>query len=237
MSNKYVGVTLLFASRQEGRLEAWLKSYIIPGTSRQEVVEKADRIRKSQETGRADQPGDFVAYLGLEDVFCVGGPVRHGALLGRTTLWERDTLEGAESLVKQPDDFAFHEQQKDYEGKWYLADPVYFVGLPEEEDLNRSISCHALIESTDQAKVIPRAFAVAESAEFQQQIMACDFEGLRRDQLRFVGFEDIRVVSEDVEKGGAFLFLAREFDSMRKIRALRIKEEELRGFFNEPPPP
>jgi hypothetical protein len=119
----------------------------------------------------------------------------------------------------------------EYSGKWYLATPVYFAEDPDDADLLRTISCHALIESSDKSAVVPLSEAVAVCRPFREKIAACDVEGLAPDSLVFVGFEDITVIEEDVTQGGTFLFLVREFETMRQIRALRIKEEKLSGFF------
>lgn len=223
MNEHYVGASLLFVKREDQILEVILKSYVLKSNTYQEAIEEAKAIGDKQNIYRKFE------YIGIEDVFRVVGPIEEGALLGRMTIWEQ-TLQNAKDLVLEPDKFTFSTQLNGFSGKWYLATPIYFVQAEDTED-SRSISCYCLIESSDSSRVIERSLIITKSEEFKNKIVQCDFEGLAFDELKFLGFEDIQVIYDDIQSGGAFIKMSKCFNSMEEIRSLIIDEEKLQGFF------
>jgi len=223
MNEFNVGATLLFVKRENQILEAVLKSYVLKNSTYQDVIEETKAIGEKQDIYCKFE------YIGIEDVFRVVGPIEEGALLGRMTIWEQ-TLQDAKDLVLEPDKFTFNTQLNGFSGKWYLVTPIYFVQAEDTED-SRSISCHCLIESSDSSRVIEKSFLIAKSKEFKDKIIECDFEGLAFEELKFIGFEDIQVIYDDIHSGGAFMKMSKCFDSMDEIRSLVIDEEKLQGFF------
>lgn len=223
MNEYYVGVSLLFVKREDQILEAILKSYILKSDTYQDVVQEIKAIGEKQNIYNEFE------YIGLEDIFRVVGPIKEGALLGRMTIWDL-TLQNAKNLVLKPDKYTFNSQLDGFSGIWYLAIPIYFVQEEDIED-SRSISCYCLIESTNSSRVIEKSLLIAQSKEFKDKIIECDYEGLAFDELEFLGFEDIQVVYDDIQSGEAFMKISKRFDTMDEIRSLIIDDEKLYGFF------
>ena len=229
MNEHLVGVTLLFFMREDQVLKGILKSYVLSSDSIEEVRIEANLIGEKQNVFDSRKNEYSFKYLGIEDIFKVIGPVEHGAMLGRMTIWDQ-TIEEARKLVLDSSQFAMHSQLDSFSGKWYLATPAYFVNTHDPEEL-RSISCLCLIESQDPSSVIEKATCVSTSHEFKSKIVEAECEGLELDELFFLGFEDIKAESDDIQNGGAFLQLYKEIDSIEEIEDLLADEDEISGFF------
>ena len=229
MKNIYTGATLLFVDRKKKQLEAVLKSYVLKSSTYDEIIEEARFVGEKQNNYNSQNKEYDFEYIGIEDIFQVVGPIEEGALLGRMTLWEQ-TLQDAKLLINKSEEYNFSEKQNEFFGKWYLATPVYYVEEEEIED-SRTISCHALIESRNSSLVIKKALAIAESIEFLNKIVSCDCEGLDHEDLKFLGFEDILAVHEDIQSGGEFLDMGKEYRKIEEIHELLLDNEEIINFF------
>ncbi len=234
MNSQYIGITLMFALRTGGKMEGELQSYALPfrsrKTARQEILSSAEEIGTAQVTGTvAAGDEDFVDYLGIEDLFCVVGPLRNGALLSRSTLYSQ-TPADASALIIAPEHFDYHDSGWPNRGE-YVADAVFFVDDLQDEEMRRIIVASALVTARQQGQVVESASMVVQSMDFKQKIVQLDIDGLAIDELQFVGFEDINLVVEDIHQNGAYAILVKEIESIDEIRNQLLDEKEIRDFF------
>ena len=190
----------------------------------------AEEIGTAQVTGNVvavDE--DFVEYLAIEDIFSVVGPLRNGALLSRSTLYSQ-TPADASALIIAPEHFGYHDSARPNRGE-YVADAVFFVDDLQDEEMRRIIVASALVTARQLSLVVESASMVVKSMGFKQKIVQLDSEGLALDELQFVGFEDINLVSEDIHQNGAYAILAKEIESIDELRSQLLDEEEIRDYF------
>lgn len=227
--HKYsIGATLIFAGKDNSTYTAILKSYVLSSHTCKEMLDEAKEIGKNQTFINMNGETARLEYIGIEDVFRVYGPIKEGALLGRMTLYNKN-LNKAKRLVKNPEQFTLNEQLKEFVGKWYLAVSLYYIHSNDPESI-RIISCYCLVETADSAKVVDRSLLIANSSAFQDKIVESDMEGLAKNELHFVGFEDIFVVYDDIQHGGSFMKLSKTFQSIDSIRSI-IDDEKIHDFF------
>jgi hypothetical protein len=232
MSQKYVGLTLLFAVTKTGSVEGRLNSYIAPYRARQsareEVTAAAAEIGARQVAATRDR--EKVEYLGIEDVFCVVGPIGHGMLLGRSTLWDHHDPRAMTKLLRAPSDYSLHRRPA-RQGTLYMASLLYFHDDLRDEADSYGVACLALIEAQVRSAVPGLADAVANSQSFLRSISRCDALSLDADALQYVGIEDIEVLAEDPRRGGAFQRLSREVASVDELHEMLASREDIEGFF------
>jgi hypothetical protein len=223
-----VGVTLVFLSQTGKTIEAVLKSYVLNSKIEQDIFDEAYRIGKNQNS-RGVMSGTTLKYLGIHDLFVVYGPIRHGVLLCRNTEWGK-SIDYAKGRTVDPNAMSYLKQLPDYRGGYFLATPVYFVDHKRDSDAMLVVA-EVLVEATDYSSVFELSKSVAVSDGFLRRLAHSDLEGNAPNSFKFLGFEDIQVIYEDPTKGGAFMHVSSEYDSIEELQSLIITPEEIQGFF------
>ncbi len=226
MRQDYVGVTLLFIDRRSYDFEAVLMSFIINGLTYSDVIRELKELGEKYNVYDEKNRLFTFKYIGIEDIFQIVGPIGKGSLLGRTTIWDQ-SFQDAKNIISEPDKYTLHEQMNDFQGKWFLAVPVYYVKSVSKEN-GRIISCNCLVKSSD---TVINTENLVTSNNFMEKIIRCDSENLKLNELNFIGFEDISVVYGDVQKGEPFMKMAKKFKSLTDIYSMVIHDEEIVSFF------
>jgi hypothetical protein len=103
-----VGITILYSATKEKNLLGVLKSYVVECNDKYSVIELAHERAKEQI--KSIHPG--YKFIGIEDVFTVTGKIQEGELMGRSTLFDIESLDKARELVNDNIDFTIEKNNK-----------------------------------------------------------------------------------------------------------------------------
>lgn len=223
--SKYTGVTLLYFS-PEG--QAVQKSIITTVRTLDELERKLSQIRKKTEK---DIKAKGSTYIGIKDVFEINGPLKQGAILGRSILWSYKTLEAAKKLLKPESDFWINMGTK-RPVKQYIAEIVFLLSSPIKFDDRRTIVCNVLIDSS---KAMDEAIKVGGAPELRERLyrVLLQYEPDLTNELKFVGIANIRFAYDKVAVGKCFEALCKKEKSLISAKKLIAPASRFTSFFKE----
>ncbi len=120
----HIGITLLYSVLEVKNLVGVLKSYVVKCQDKTSVIDIAQK--KAEEQINLFYPN--YTYIGIEDVFTVTGEVVEGELMGRSTLYDVDSVSKAKKLVNNID----YVNETKSNSEYYCANLVYFYEGNEE---------------------------------------------------------------------------------------------------------
>jgi hypothetical protein len=219
ISKPYIGITLTFASRTEGRLAIEDVSFLIKASTLKEAISVAKKIGEKRSRGSISHTKDFIKYLGIYDIFGVVGPLGHGAMMGQTSKFSYKSLYKVKRLLARYTDYTINQKGCDTAvNDLYIVKFVYFLGAPVPYQSRRALVCWGIIKSHDKSKILNESIKLAQSAKFKQKIILRDYEKIfSSDVLQFVGVNDIRPLFEKLREGNYFL---NGYKGMKKISDL-----------------
>ncbi len=94
-----MGVTLLFGCRSQNKYLGILNSYVVQARNRAQLKKKAMELGRAEAPHFCSEKNGSCTFIGLYDVYGVKGPLRSGAILGRSSYWSRKTRPVAERQV------------------------------------------------------------------------------------------------------------------------------------------
>jgi hypothetical protein len=206
-----VGVSLLYARPSDGM--AFLDSHCVAAGSAKQL---RARVRELAARGCAQESSKF---LGIEDLYCVRGPLRSGGQLGMTPYEERRTLASAKRLVERAD-------RKLPRAKWLCAKPVYFV---ESTDGDYALLAFLLVKGD--ATGLRGVRRLASSASFLSSLKRTPPFESRDKRFRLVGFKGIQALNGDPRRGDPYEQLERRFRSLPKLRKMLMPRRSIEAFF------
>ncbi|MDD5681452.1 MAG: tetratricopeptide repeat protein [Candidatus Omnitrophica bacterium] len=221
---KYIGLTLIFAYRKKDGLEAEKISFLMRDEVLHNIRRDAERIGHKQET-RSNRG----KYMGIYDIFEINGPLKTGAIMGRTTLWSYKDIASAKKLIKPKEQFAIYVSKRPTADKRYIADAVYVLGISGKQNRQRILICYILLKSQSKKTVFKDAIAIARSRQLKMKIESI----LLQDDpsvpngLKFIGFGDICPVPEKIAIGNFFERAYRKFNKLSSIRKLVMTDKQI----------
>jgi len=189
-----VGITLLYSILEKGRNIGVLKSYVIDCLDKYSVIQEAEKKAKQQ----VDLRHPNYKFLGIEDVFTVTGEVREGELMGRTTLYDIDSVEVAKKMVMNDSDFA---KKSEYSSNNFCGSLIYFYEGDKEK---YAFTIYAITIGAIN-EVVKNLKDIATSGQFIKKIIDTSVESMEITKVSFLGIENINAITEDVTKGGSYL--------------------------------
>ena len=233
---QYVGITLRFAVGNEGQLTIDDVNFLIQEFTLARAIKTASKIGKERSYGEVSLHGDFMQYVGIDDIYRVAGPLGHGAMMGQTSKFSYKNIEKVKKVLGNHKDYIIYE--KDFDppvDNLYIAKFVYFLGAPIPYISRRALVCLGIVKSPDKNKVVDEAIKLAESSEFKRKITLRDYEErFSSDFLQFVDIYNISPVFEKLKVGNCFLGMYKRIRSLKDIQ--REKDalpdpKKFKGFF------
>ncbi|MEM6738431.1 MAG: hypothetical protein AAF620_20430 [Bacteroidota bacterium] len=212
-----VGITLLYSVLEESNLIGILKSYVIDCQNKYSIISEAQK--------KAEQQIDLLypnyKFLGVEDVFTVTGEVKEGELMGRSTLYDIDSIEEARKMVVNDTVFAIKAKNVI---NHYCGSLVYFYEGDEEK---YAFTINAITKG-EIKEVVENLKGLAASDKTINKIVKSSVESLDINKINFLGIEDINVITEDIAQGGSFLVLYNEeVQNEKELLSILPSKEEL----------
>ncbi len=192
-----IGITLLYSVTEGGNLLGALKSYVIECKDKSSLIEAA--YKKAEEQINLNYSN--YKFIGIEDVFSVMGKVAHGKLMGRSTLYDIDSIVKAKELIGREKDLDVRSQTNCYCGSL-----VYFY----EGEKGYAFTILAIVKGESKEAASKNLRDVATNSKTLNKIIENSVESIFINKIKFVGIEDINVITEDVENGGSFQVLFNE---------------------------
>jgi len=216
---KYAGVTLLFIYRNNEGLSAVQQNFITSATNLKELSREAALIAS---TVSKDVKNGDCTYLGVHDVFEVNGPLKQGAILGRSTLWSYKNINFAKKLLKPKTEFWIYKSKSKRPVKQFIAEIVFLLPSPIKYSDRRTIICNVLIESLTQANVYKKAISIGKSQELREKLFKVlfQFEPKLTNELIFIGIANIKYVYDKVGVGKCFEALSKNKRSVLSAKKL-----------------
>ena len=218
-----VGITLLYVLEQEELCGA-LKSYVVTcsdiNSLKSAVANKVNEQSKYYPTHK---------FLGLEDVFVVSGEVAEGELLGRTTFYELKREVEATKLLKDKNTYSSNFQTVAVGGDSFNVSLLYFNNNKIDENDSFAFSVITVLRAPDFFETEVKAIKIANSNEFLEKIINNSVYPLLRENISFLGIEDIAIVEENIERGGAYFVLYnKNIRSQNELKEIVLTEFEIK---------
>ncbi len=199
---KYVGITLLFLYQLDNHeTNVVLQSFIINVKNLKELNKEANqigiRVSKKFREGQCK-------YLGINDVFEVNGPLKTGAILGRSTLSSYKDIDSARRLLLPKSEYWINIDNKK-NVQQFIAEAVFLLPSPIKYSDRRSIICNVLIESSNDS-IFKNTVIVGKSQELKNKLfkVLLQYEPTLMNKLHFVGIANIKSVYDKVGVGKCF---------------------------------
>lgn len=204
----YIGVTLLFLdSNSNEKVNGVLKSIVLNTD--------LDSLNDNANTAGVEIGNHYkYDYLGINDVFMVSGKIEPGAVLGRMTYYELDSLKKAEKFLPE-----FYSCNPSESLRYYNANVFYFC--QNEQGQNFSISILTVVKGSNE-ELESKIEEIAQNQKFLKLIKDNSLEKLAN--MDFVGIEDIGEV--DLKFQTVQTFYA-QFDDLDELNSERISDKEI----------
>ena len=217
---EFIGVNLLFAEEDDKTVIGHLISFILHRHKTfTEIQSKCKNMAKKYITTQKKNKIK-VRYLGIEDVFGIVGPIENGALLGKASYFEYDTLSKAKSLIEKPESFYCN-----YEFNKYLAEAIFTA---KDDQGLFTISCLALIEEKVSSEAVEKAIKTIKSKKFRGKVRRLDNETL--NNLTFIGLRSLEDISSKDLMKEPFRWLYSEFTDIKELKE-KLSEKDVEAFY------
>ncbi len=210
MEQKFIGVTMLFAKKEDKSYKVVKSSYII---EKLEFKAFKDNIQsKILELIKTDFAG--YKYLGIDD-FYISEDEGEGNFLGRTSYYDDKTLNSSKKhiLTDLQLERAIEESKTD---KKINVSFVYFHEDEEGPEYNSTIIVHSQLTKS---KTLKSIIEIANSESFKEKICNFSVEELYINRLNFIGISELY----GVKKSGLFS-LYNNFDDIN-LKDFELVEE------------
>lgn len=224
-TRKSVGMTLLFSETKETRDLGVLKSYVRLCGSAEQASEIADSLGETEEESSQDTG---LTYLGLSDVFDVGGPAELGTILGRTTREDWTSLADIERESK--DLRSFSAECSNYRGDKFCVQLGFMS--PNSVLGYCGVSVLTFLTGSSLAEVLAEAGCIGRSADFRRQVAISASPPEDAETLQFVAVIDIAGLHENPFQGGAFEVLERPIDDEWSPEEELLHPDDLLSYFS-----
>ncbi len=215
IGTEFSGLTLLFVEDRPDGEFAVLKSFAVPGSSVVQAVQ-AGYVLGLKVKRFAKVPTE---YLGLSDVFAVGGAATTGQLVGRVTYDEWLTTEDVESARR-----AF---SPDLAGKSFRVELGMLAGRP----VRHGIAASTLVDASSAKEAETIARNIGDSPGFITKVAAAGSES--EEELLFVEVVGVTPVDVDPQMGGPFESVERLVGTSWEIADELIDEKDLADYFGD----
>jgi len=216
-----IGITLLHSVTEGNKLVGVLKSYVIECKDKHSVIDVA--YKKAKDQINLNFP-DY-KFLGIEDIFSVTGKVAHGELMGRSTLYDIDSIDKAKELIQSENDIDVKSQ-----ANYYCGSLIYFY----KGKKSYSFSILTIVRGESKEAAIINLRNVATDSKMLNNIIRYSVEPILINKIQFVGIEYINAITEDVDKGESFQILFNEeFKSEADLYSILPSKVELNDIIND----
>jgi hypothetical protein len=223
-----IGVTLLFSLQEDEIFYGLLKSYVI------ECKDKNNfhQVVTQKVSGKIKLHFSNQRFLGIEDVFSVSGKAEVGEVVGRSTLYDLQSINQAKGLVKKDSEYSFLQIEDNIINPYVCVSILYFY--EDNRNTNYTFSVLTLLKNADIKKVVPKAKEIAKSKSFLYKLLKLSANKMYVSKIKYIGIEDIYLVEEDVDNGEAFLVLRNsEIKCEEELLALLPTEVEIGEMLND----
>jgi len=216
-----IGITLLYSVTEENNLLGVLKSYVIECKDKYSVIDAA--YKKAEEQINLNYSN--YKFIGIEDVFSVTGKVAHGELMGRSTLFDIDSIDKAKELTRSEKDLDVSKQ-----ANYYCGSLVYFY----EGEKGYAFTILAIVKETSKESVFKTLRDEATNNKTLDKIIENSVDSIVKNKIKFVGIEDVNAITEDVDNGGSFQVLFNdEFNTEADLFSILPSKDELNDIIND----
>ena len=224
MKTKYIGVVLIFSCKKGKTLEGRLRYFLMNLIELTNIKRTAEKIGHKCEVAYKD-----CTYLGINDIFEVNGPIKTGAIMGRTTLWSYKDIASAKKLIRPTKHFSIYKYNPYTVDNSYIAEMVFFLQFPSKYDLRRTLVCNVLLKSQSKKRVVKDAVALGQSKQLLKKIkdVLLQYEAHIPGELAFIGLTDIYTIPERVKVGNSFRTLCKNFNKRSAIVKLAMIDKAI----------
>lgn len=205
-----------------------LNRYVVSVRTRARLRKIALDLGRVEAAHFSSAKGGQCTFVGLYDVYSVDGPLRSGAILGRSSYWSRKTRPIAERQVFSDRKLlaAVRENTTSRERADYLFKAVYLLSapaIPRRE--RRTIEAWLLVRGSSGNRLIELAKEIAAKRATAQRLLKMSDDRATPEALHFCGFAEAqKAFDSPVRVGGCFLSYVKNFNSVSRIRALIRKD-------------
>ncbi len=195
-----------------------MQSYVIDvdPLSEKNIKKAADAIVSTKEIEEGFE------YVGLEDLFYVGGGLSEGNLLGRTSYLEYNTKTLGKKLVRSQQRLV-SRNSAGQNIKYFNASLVYYYADPEDRSDSFSVIITTIIKASSNKAALSRTKEVAAGSKLQKQIVNNYVDDLTRENLYFLGIHELAPIEGSIRKGDAYqTFYNDSIKSRRKLTKMLL---------------
>lgn len=227
MKNRVCGITLLFASEQDSSslVEAQLKSYVVQLADWKSLNCIAKDI--ANDVCKKAFANENIKYLGIEDIFYVSGIFNQFEILGKSFIPECNTIKKAQELLIEEELYACNKFELSSSSKWYLVSLLYFYHDKDIKD-KLTISCSTPIYSKSIKDIKELVLKTANKEAFVNKIVTESLDEMNFRYLKYIGIENIHLITENPNDNGAFQVLYKDFNNIQEIKNILPKESDLK---------
>lgn len=206
----YLGITLLFKTKKDNPIEGILISCIIKFSLKKKNLQYSINLKVKEIIDHFDYE-----YIGINDIFYVTGLINSGEIIGRTTYYDYETLEKANTLIKSEEFIKYG--LKEVNVKKVCFSVIYFC----ENYLNESFTILIKLVLSNSANVYEEVINICNSKDFINKIKSFSRENLK--SINFLGLESIVPMKYDFD---IFEILDGTFDNYESLKNEIITDEE-----------
>lgn len=217
-----LGISLLFYKKapREGMKQSYLVD-IAPLTEKN-IKKVTDGIVSTKEIEQGFE------YVGIEDLFYVGGALSEGNLLGRTSYLEYNTKTLGKKLVRSPQRLVSRNTPLE-NIKYFNTSLVYYYADPEDKAYSFSVIITTIVKASSYKSALSRIKEVAAGSKLQKQIIKDYFDDLTRENLYFLGVNELAPIEGNIRKGDAYqTFYNDSIKSRRELTKMLLSKREIK---------
>jgi hypothetical protein len=219
-----LGISLLFFKKTGKTCEGMKQSYLvdIAPLNERNIKRAADALVSTKEIEQGFE------YVGIEDLFYVGGGLSEGNLLGRTSYLEYNTKTLGKKLVRSQQRLV-SRNSVGQNVKYFNASLVYYYNDPEDRSDSFSVIIVTIVKASSYKSALSRIKEVAAGSKLQKQIVKDYFDDLTRENLHFLGINELAPIKGNIKKGDAYqTFYNDSIKSRRELTKMLLSKREIK---------
>lgn len=213
-----IGVTILFALKSNRTYTGYLKSYVL------NVSNWSSLMRSIKEICRKEIN---LTYVGIEDVFYVSGPFSESNTLGKSNLFEVNTIKGAKELLLDKTNYSYHfTKPKRTDKTWLKVSLVYFYHNTKLND-KRAMVCMIPVNARNLSEIKMKLAKFIKTEKFLKKAFP-GLDILDYKYLKYIGIEDISEILTNPKRNEAFEVFYKEKLTMKTLNKLIATTDSLK---------